>query len=148
MKIIKDNIWSYLDKNIILIIPINLVVKLNGELVMGAGLALQAKNRYPGVAKDFGKEISIDNKIRPRFNTGNGWLFGFPTKVHYKDDSNYTLVTTALQEIQKLAEKGYEHNFYVPLLGSGCGKLNYGDMLKLHIKYLLAPNITLVLNNV
>ena len=55
MKIIKADLWSV--KSDITVVTTNSTLDSHGRLVMGAGTALQARQRYPGIATIAGTEI-------------------------------------------------------------------------------------------
>jgi len=58
MKIIKGNIWDYyyskLNPNNWLVITTNTQIKNGGNAVLGRGIALEANDRFPGLAADYG----------------------------------------------------------------------------------------------
>jgi hypothetical protein len=54
---IKANIWTYWGVADALCITTNGSVKSNGELVMGRGIALEAAQRFPGMAYHLGRKV-------------------------------------------------------------------------------------------
>lgn len=67
------DIWSLVDKGAIGI-PTNGYVTRNGTGVMGAGLALEAKNRYPGIAYSLGTHLRVNGNVV-------GWLQKSPHQI-------------------------------------------------------------------
>ena len=86
MKEITGNIWDYHEQGHWIIITTNGVVKVNGEAVMGKGIALECKTRYPEVPRELGKSITeIGNCLH---HDGSRGLVFFPTKHHWRDKSD------------------------------------------------------------
>ena len=84
---IKTDIWSYWGVADALCITTNGSVKANGELVMGRGIALEAAQRFPGMAFHLGRQVREGgNKVRVVNGTtiplGTPTaLVAFPTKL-------------------------------------------------------------------
>jgi len=57
MKEITGDIWDFYEKGFWIVITTNGNVKDNGEAVMGKGIALQARQRYPLLPSMLGKGI-------------------------------------------------------------------------------------------
>jgi hypothetical protein len=60
----------------------NKIVKSNGELVMGAGIAKLFKERYPSLPKEWGERIRSGNHMHGMMLTKQECLYlvAFPTK--------------------------------------------------------------------
>ena len=56
MQLTKGNVFEHLDLDYICITT-NSILNKNGELVMGAGVALEAKQRFPELPKVYGSKI-------------------------------------------------------------------------------------------
>lgn len=148
MKIIQDNIWKYHGTGYI-IIPTNGLVKNNGECVMGAGLAKQAKIKYPTLPKELGHQIK---------NSGNHvyhWdLYGlitFPVKHNWFDSADMTLIEQSSVELAQYYEDGFElgaqlPKIYMPKVGCGNGNLKWEDVQTIIMAHL-SHIITLVDND-
>lgn len=103
--------------------------------VMGAGLALQFKNRFRDIFKDY-KALCDDSIIRPgktywaaTLRSNPTWVVHFPTKGHWKQKSLLKHIKTGLAH---LASKiiGYEiESIAIPRLGCGLGGLSWEDVL-------------------
>ncbi len=114
-------------------IPTNGVVKKNGRAVMGRGVALQARERWPDLEGLLGTAIAaLGNHVYPL-----GWfgeypdlvsLFSFPVKHHWARPASLELIERSVAELanklrgQKTAE-GSEIDFMMPLPGTGNGGL-------------------------
>ena len=111
--------------------------------VMGAGLALQFKNQYPGnfamyqqVCKnDFlvpGKMFIYerDGYDRPYY------IINFPTKQHWKDKSSMGMLEIGLLNLVIAIESRWIESISVPALGCGLGGLDYKDVKPVLCKHL------------
>jgi hypothetical protein len=86
----KGNIWSFLNKANAICITINLHIK-NNDLIMGAGIAKEAKDRYPGIEKNaawiydnFGFDIhTLKTHLDKNTKLINTHILGFPTKPNW-----------------------------------------------------------------
>src|SRR5687767_10030200 len=95
------NLWTYPAEY--RLITTNGVVKSNGELVMGAGVAKQAKEKYPNLPKVLGQYVSLYGN-RP-FILTNEKLITFPTKEHFKEDSDLILIEKSAKFIVDIVNK-------------------------------------------
>ena len=140
MKMIYGDIWQ---QQGVKCIPTNGVVKANGELVMGAGLALQAMKRYPGLPRDAGLAIKLyGNKV---FYFSQYQLITVPTKQHYSQNSTVELISESLDDLIKVVTVYNLKSVYVPLLGCGLGGLDENLIIPLmHSK--LDDTFTLVIS--
>ncbi len=136
MKIIKGNIWSCHSKGYI-VIPTNGVVKNNGENVMGAGLALQAKNKYPCLPILLGSELKERGNIPILFKHYK--IITFPTKNHYKDKSDINLIERSCYYLSNLIIP--QEEIYMPKIGCGCGQLIWKEVKSIIDKHLPEINI-------
>lgn len=59
MQLVKGNVFEQLDLDYVCITT-NSILNKNGELVMGAGVALEAKQRFPELPKVYGSKIKKD----------------------------------------------------------------------------------------
>ena len=80
-------------------------VVANGRCVMGRGVALQAKNRFPGLDKLLGSLISErGNRVHAlglwtRADGATHNLFSFPVKKHWRDKADIELIKTSIAEL-------------------------------------------------
>lgn len=107
--------------------------------VMGKGLALSFKERYPEMF-EFYKKACDDKKI----NIGNlllwraidHWLLLFPTKKHWRSDSKLEYIEAGLQKFVGIYDQQGITSAAFPCLGCGNGGLNWQDVKPLMEKYL------------
>jgi len=71
------NIWDHIDEYDAIVITTNGFVKNNGEAVMGRGIALEAKERYPELPRWLGTALTIKGNRLHRFTVrrDNGTIF-------------------------------------------------------------------------
>lgn len=121
------NIWSTIDEpNSLLLVTTNSILKSDGSLVMGAGIAKQAALRYKTLPHLFGERI----KRQRAENTIYGLIIGeakklgaFQTKVHWKQPSELHLITTSCKMLAQWIEKHPNYTVNMPLPGCGYGGL-------------------------
>lgn len=116
----EDNIWHWHNLGYTVAIPTNGIVKYNGNLVMGAGVAAQAVYRFPKddipghlgwLVKTTGNHVYPLWKIR---------LVSFPTKHHWRYPSEEWLITRSAVQLKVLYDEGH---WKLPIVmpPPGCG---------------------------
>jgi putative DNA methylase len=141
IKIIKGNIFETAAD-----IRINTV---NCVGVMGAGVALAFKNKYPEMFRDYQKDCKT-GKIKPGQlhiwkNLLEDWIINFPTKRHWREPSRYEDIEAGLKALRDyLIEQSKEHKnlrIALPALGCGHGGLDWkrvSQMIRKHLSDLEA----------
>ncbi len=121
-----------------------LVNTVNCVGVMGKGIALEFKNRYPQMYEQY---VGIcDRKLLEigklwLFKTDEKWILNFPTKTHWRYDSKITYIEKGLQKfVESYKSKGIL-SIAFPLLGSSNGKLNPDVTLEIMRFYLSSCDI-------
>lgn len=114
------------------VVPTNGVLAANGELVMGAGVALDAKRRFPCLPAALGRLVKAKGN-RPFVCVEEG-LVSFPTKRHWKDPSDLGLILNSARWAQSLANRMRTRTVAMPRVGCGLGGLAWGD-----VKKVIAP---------
>ena len=120
--------------------PAQVIVNtVNTVGVMGKGLALEFKKRYP---KMFDKykiacekhQFTIGKLML--FYEADHWLLLFPTKESWRNPSRLEYIESGLNKfVQKYAEKNIT-SIAFPRLGCGNGELKWSDVKPLMEKYL------------
>ena len=120
MKINTGDIWDYIGRVHAICITTNGVVKQNGQLVMGAGVALQAKQRFPRIDLWAGQHVRNFGNIPGVLSSTEGTsIVSFPTKHNYRDNSDIQLILNSAVKLRELAD---QHNWrYVVMPPPGCG---------------------------
>ena len=57
-------------------------------------------------------------------------LITFPTKHHYKDDSDPELIRQSAVQLKQVADKFDLTKIYLPAVGCGLGRLDYEQQVK------------------
>jgi hypothetical protein len=132
------NIWDFYPEDTI-VITTNMMLNKNGHCVMGKGLALEMKTRYPefpGLLAPY----RFDVQYWFRFN-----VITFPTKVDWKEKSDTHLIIKGLRELLRLKPKWNLGKIYLPPLGCGNGGLNYQkDVLPILERLLIDDTFIIV----
>lgn len=108
--------------------------------VMGAGVALAFKNKYPEMFKDYQKDCK-KKKVQPGKmhiwkNLIGDWIINFPTKTHWRKPSKYEDIETGLVALRKyLIDKG-PVSVTLPALGCGHGGLDWNRVKGMIEEYL------------
>ena len=103
-----------------------LVNTVNCVGVMGRGIALECKLRFPEMYKSY-KEFCDQKKIQPGilqiWKGSNPWILNFPTKFDWRDPSKFEYLENGLDKfIKTYSEKGIT-SIAFPLLGASLGGL-------------------------
>ena len=136
MKEEKGNIWDYWIKGHYIVIPVNFFVKRNREAVMGRGLALEARNRFPRIPRRLGEAYLKDGMCVKVFHDNR--LFMFPVKHNWWEDASVTLIEESCKQLKILVGYFPDMPFpvYVPRVGTGNGKLEWSIVKPILEKYL------------
>ena len=108
--------------------------------VMGAGVALAFKQRFPEMYRDYKRECEL-GRVRPGElhvwkNLSGDWIINFPTKRHWREKSRYEDIESGLVALREyLAQLGIVR-VTLPALGSGHGGLDWSRVSKMIQKHL------------
>ena len=136
LKYLTGDIWG--SKADAIVIPVNTVG------VMGAGLALEVKKRYPQVFKEYKDDCKRGllqvGHIRTYIPSNEEYcLLFFPTKKDWLKPSKLEYIEEGLKDlvltIRLLKWTGIQ-SIALPQLGCGCGGLKWEDVKPLMEKYL------------
>lgn len=120
-----------------------LVNTVNTVGVMGKGIALQFKERFPLNFKVYEKasksgEVRIGKMLVVKENTleGEKLIINFPTKTDWFKKSQYNFVEDGLKDLVKVIEQYKIKSIAIPPLGCGNGGLQWTKVKVLMEKYL------------
>lgn len=135
MKEITGNLWDHYsdDPKCIIVITTNGYVKKSGECVMGRGCAKEAKEFFPGIAKDLGTLIKQHGNHVHYLEQG---IISFPVKHNWWEDADITLIEQSAQEFVVLVNDAEWTSIVVPRPGCGCGGLAWDIVKPVLEKYL------------
>lgn len=122
-----------------------LVNTVNTVGVMGKGIALMFKERFPNNMKAYAEACKSNQvTIGKMFVTESGelygprWIINFPTKKHWRSPSRMEWVEAGLNDLKAFIMANHVKSIAIPALGAGNGGLNW-----LQVK----PRIDAVLNS-
>lgn len=110
-----------------------LVNPVNTVGVMGKGLALEFKRRYPEMFTQYKqlcdrKELVVGTLWL--YKSPTKWVLNFPTKAHWRSPSKVAYIQAGLREfIDTYAGLGIE-SIAFPQLGSGLGGLDFDSQVR------------------
>lgn len=103
--------------------------------VMGKGIALQVKRRYPNVFKAYERackkgevEIGKMHVVPTGELTGPAFVINFPTKKHWRGRSRVEYIARGLDDLRLVLEELQIGSVAVPPLGTGNGGLDWRDV--------------------
>lgn len=131
VEIIKGNIWNTKAHTI--------VNTVNCEGVMGAGIALECRLRFPEMFSRY-KEICDDGLLKPGllwlYKGEERWILNFPTKTSWKLPSKEEYLHSGLKKFaETFQSKGIE-SIAFPLLGASHGGIDESRSLEIMKQYL------------
>jgi uncharacterized protein YwgA/O-acetyl-ADP-ribose deacetylase (regulator of RNase III) len=117
-----------------------LVNTVNCVGVMGKGVALQFKERFPDMFKDYLSrcqrgEVALGRPYLYRAGS-RPWILNFPTKHHWRSVSSVQDIILGLNYLREHHREWGITSLAVPPLGCGEGKLDWGIVGRVLYKYL------------
>lgn len=126
---IKQVIGDIFDQDVEAIVnPVNTVG------VMGAGLALQFKVRFPEMFHLYKeqcklKALTLGNIWACKITKYSQWIICFPTKGHYNESSELINIVLALKHLAKMIKDEDIRSIAIPKIGCGLGGLKWSQVL-------------------
>jgi len=112
-----------------------LVNAVNTVGVMGKGIALMFKERFPSNYRLYAaackrKELTPGRMFVTELPGPSGprWIINFPTKAHWRNPSKLQWIQSGLQDLKRVIQEKGIKSIALPALGSGNGKLNWHDV--------------------
>jgi O-acetyl-ADP-ribose deacetylase (regulator of RNase III) len=114
--------------------------------VMGKGIALEFKKRFPEMYQDYAKRCE-----RGEVRLGKPylyktllppWILNFPTKDHWRSLSNLDSIVEGLKYLLEHYQEWEITSFAIPALGAGQGQLDWrivGPTLYRHLDQMQIP---------
>lgn len=110
-----------------------LVNAVNTVGVMGKGIALQFRHRFPEMFRAY-QEACKDGRVGPGkmdvFDRGNAlirarWIVNFPTKRHWRENSREADIVSGLLDLVRVVQSLGIQSIAIPPLGCGLGGLDW-----------------------
>ena len=134
---------SYLRGNLLEDDAQALVNTVNTVGVMGKGIALQFKQRFPANYAAYAQACKLGQvqtsrmfMTEPGELTGPRWVLNFPTKQHWRDPSRLEWVVDGLQDLRSFLVSHPVQSIALPALGAGLGGLPW-PLVRGHIESAL-----------
>lgn len=118
-----------------------LVNPVNTAGVMGKGLALAFKKRYPAMYESHRercKSGQLEIGQLWLFKAKNKWVLNFPTKKHWRNPSKAAYIEAGLQTFAQTYETLGIDSVAFPRLGCGAGELDWERQVKPLMAHYLA----------
>lgn len=135
--IFDQNSWSHkpTTPDLALCVTTNGVVKANGQAVMGAGIAKAYTMIYPQLPVILGQRlVDWGNQVHYLLTQGNVHILSFPTKHHWRDVSDLSLIEDSARTLAELASSKPGCTFILTRPGCGLGCLSWSV-----VRNLIAP---------
>jgi len=117
-----------------------LVNTVNTQGVMGKGIALQFRQAFPDMFKDYQdlcERGKIDIGVLWIYKTSHKWILNFPTKKNWRNPSKVDFIETGLKKFSERFNELGIYSIAFPALGCGNGELDWENTVKpLMEKYL------------
>ena len=140
MQLKRGNMWESLNTvNAVFLVTTNSMIDTYGNLIMGGGVALQAKKMFPELPKIFGKAVvELDkvldvygiliqeNTFTPTLNQNK--VCAFQTKINPWFDSMLDVIDTSVCMLISLAKTHQDVVFHLPYPGIGLGSLKKSNV--------------------
>lgn len=123
IKIVKSDIWKFLEQGRVIVVPTNGYVNKDGKAVMGKGLAHQASKLFRNLDFALGNQIKKDGSNVFYFPRQR--LIMFPTKDNWKNPAEIDIIINSCKALKRLMEVNSELRVAMPKVGCGWGKLEW-----------------------
>lgn len=112
-----------------------LVNTVNTVGVMGKGIALMFKERFPANTEAYSRACKAGEvKTGQMFVTETGelmgprWIVNFPTKQHWRAKSQMQWIIDGLADLRRFIEQNQVRSIAIPPLGAGNGGLDWAEV--------------------
>lgn len=121
-----------------------LVNTVNTVGVMGKGIALMFKERFPKNMAEYARACKANTVVIGKMfvtetgePTGPRWIVNFPTKQHWRAKSKMEWIQEGLLDLKRFILENNIRSIAIPPLGAGNGGLNWRDV-KVEVVRVLA----------
>lgn len=146
IQVLKANLWDLHNEGKTCAITTNGFVKANGECVMGRGVALQAKQRYPEFPRMLGEKLKAGNipYFFPEYN-----LYSFPTKHKWWQKSDLTFIRSSLCFMQCMMQHPDQNikHIYLPKPGCDNGGLSWETEVEPILRDVIDPKLVTIIDD-
>ena len=129
MKELTADIWNYYNSGYTIAIPTNGTVNVKGQLVMGRGLAAQAKGVRYDLPMILGLLVGTHLYGNHVHHISCRRIFTFPVKHNWWELADINLIQRSAEEllgkVEKYRDELKEDGVLIPRVGCGAGKLQW-----------------------
>ena len=128
---------TYKNGNLLEVNAEALVNAVNTVGVMGKGIALMFKEKFPENMVKYknacaNKQVQIGKMFVTRQETPiPQWIVNFPTKEHWRNPSRMEWIISGLSDLRQFIIENNIQSIAIPPLGSGNGGLNWAEVREL-----------------
>ena len=127
MQLVKGNLWYWHGLGKHVGITTNADINRRQELVMGRGVALEAKRRFPDLAVTLANHVIHHGNV-PCY-VAKDRLFTVPVKQHYLAKAEISIILRSLSILDEILVTLVISEVYIPMPGCGAGGLKREDVL-------------------
>lgn len=131
------NMWSVFFDTDIFMITTNPIIRKDGAVVMGRGIAEEAKQRYPTIPYDFGNALKELHPEVDQWNVGciekyeETSIWWFMVKDHWRNKASLTIIGESVFQLRYGFDWSKPRRIDLNFPGIGNGHLNKKDVLPL-----------------
>jgi hypothetical protein len=126
MKLSRGDMWSVYDQADLFLVTTNGVVSKDDKLVMGAGIAKQARDRFPGLDKALGKAV-LTTGLPYGLLVSHRWpkakLGAFQTKDCWTEGASPALIDLSTHNLLEWCKEHPTAQVHLNMPGVGLGGL-------------------------
>jgi len=140
------NLWTYPAEGVF--ITTNGYIKKNGELVMGRGCALEAKQKFPQLPLMLGRAVRSWGNIPMVIYKDsdvlnyNKHLFTFPVKHNWWEQADLNLIKSSANWISRYS---FCDSYVLPRTGCGNGQRDWETEVKPILENILDDKFTVII---
>ncbi len=129
----RGNMWSVFGNTDLFLVTTNPIIRKDGAVVMGRGIALEMKTKYPQFPYDFAQALTwnLGNSFGTVGIYDNQQCGYFMTKNHWKDHSLPKVIRKSVDELCYFISDHDGISVDLNFPGIGNGKLKREDVLPL-----------------
>lgn len=127
--------WNAFDKTDAFCITTNSYIRNDGEVVMGRGIAKQAKELFDDLPLALGKKIEKTcghlgtYGVMPSNRSEIDQMVAFQVKTHFKNDADLSLIEQSTKSLGQIAHKYSERRFDLNFPGIGNGGRSQDEVM-------------------
>lgn len=140
MRLVRTNedIWSYADKENLIVVPINNFVRKDGGLAISGKLAKGLEERLPALSSRWGYLVKSGVEM-PTYRTSHLSLVGLKDREHYASRPDPQIISDSLHLLNETSMNSPEYVYYLS------GYLGGPDYEEMHHQILTSDRIVVLI---